>query len=116
MQQISKKPLSSSLAAQAILSFSLISTRRACSPTREYLGFALTEEGAWTQDVVFAKFDVVIESQSQRAYAAAYAKTMSAVAEGVGVIAAASRDNRERQTASVNTRAQVDQIVKNYIR
>ena len=65
---------------------------------------------------MFAKFDVVIESQSQRAYAAAYAKTMSAVAEGVGVIAAASRDNRKLQSVSVNARAQVDQIVKNYMR
>ncbi|GIS01594.1 MAG: hypothetical protein CM15mP103_01450 [Gammaproteobacteria bacterium] len=54
-------------------------------PTREYLGFALIEEGDWNQDLVFAKFDVIIEPQNQRAYAAAYAKMMSAAAEDVGL-------------------------------
>jgi len=54
-------------------------------PTREYLGFALIEEGDWNQDMVFAKFDVIIEPQNQRAYAAAYAKMMSAAAEDVGL-------------------------------
>ena len=49
------------------------------------LGFALTEEGDWNQDLVFAKFDVIIEPQNQRAYAAAYAKMMSAAAEDVGL-------------------------------
>lgn len=34
---------------------------------------------------MFGKFDVIIEPQSQRAYAAAYARTRSAVAEDVGL-------------------------------
>lgn len=54
-------------------------------PTREYLGFALLEEGDWTQDSVFAKFDVIIEPQNQRAYAMAYAKMMKAAAADVGL-------------------------------
>ena len=53
--------------------------------TREYPGFALTEEGDWNQNLMFAKFDVIIEPQNQRAYAAAYAKMMSAAAEDVGL-------------------------------
>lgn len=54
-------------------------------PTREYLGFAPTEEGDWNQDLVSAKFDMIIEPQNQRAYAAAYAKIMSAAAQDVGL-------------------------------
>ena len=34
---------------------------------------------------MFAKFDVIIEPQNQRAYAAAYAKIMSAAAQDVGL-------------------------------
>ena len=54
-------------------------------PTREYLGFVLIEEGDWNQDLVFAKFDVIIEPHNQRACAAAFAKMTSAAAEDVGL-------------------------------
>ena len=45
--------------------------------TSQYMGPAAIDENDWTQDSVFAKYDIIVEPQNQAAYAAAYADTVS---------------------------------------
>ena len=59
----------------------------------QYLGFAPIDQNDWGKDTTFSKFDIVVEPQDQAAYAAAYGKMMSRVAEdrdvksyGLGVV------------------------------
>ena len=40
------------------------------------MGPAAIDENDWTQDSVFAKYDIIVEPQNQAAYAAAYADMM----------------------------------------
>ena len=48
-------------------------------PTMQYMGYALIDENDWTQDTVFAKFDINIEPESEVAFANAYLKMMNEV-------------------------------------
>tara|TARA_B100000427_G_scaffold243645_1_gene206618 strand:- start:87 stop:458 length:372 start_codon:yes stop_codon:yes gene_type:complete len=45
----------------------------------QYMGYALIDENDWTQDTVFAKFDINIEPESEVAFANAYLKMMNEV-------------------------------------
>jgi hypothetical protein len=48
-------------------------------PTTQYMGFTLIDANDRTKDTVFAKYDVIVGSENQAAYAASYAKMMKAV-------------------------------------
>ncbi len=49
--------------------------------TSQYMGPAAIDENDWTQDSVFAKYDIIVEPQNQAAYAAAYADMMQKVSK-----------------------------------
>ena len=51
----------------------------------QYLGFAPVDENDWGNDSTFSKFDIVVEPQDQAAYAAAYGKMMSKVAQDIDI-------------------------------
>jgi len=51
----------------------------------QYMGPAAVDENDWTQDLVFSKFDIIVEPQNQAAYAAAYSEMMEKVSEDVDV-------------------------------
>ncbi len=53
--------------------------------TSQYMGPAAIDENDWTQDSVFAKYDIIVEPQNQGAYAAAYADMMQKVSKDVDV-------------------------------
>ena len=53
--------------------------------TSQYMGAAAIDENDWTQDSVFAKYDVIVEPQNQAAYAAAYADMMEKISKDVDV-------------------------------
>ena len=52
-------------------------------PTNQYMGSAHIDENDWTQDSVFAKYDIIVEPQNQAAYAAAFADMMKKVSQDV---------------------------------
>ena len=49
----------------------------------QYMGPAAVDENDWTQDLVFSKFDIIVEPQNQAAYAAAYSEMMEKVSDDV---------------------------------
>ena len=51
----------------------------------QYMGPAAIDENDWTQDSVFAKYDIIVEPQNQAAYAAAYADMMQKVSKDADV-------------------------------
>ncbi len=53
--------------------------------TSQYMGPAGIDENDWTQDSVFAKYDIIVEPQNQAAYAAAYADMMQKVSKDADV-------------------------------
>ena len=53
--------------------------------TSQYMGPAAIDENDWTQDSVFAKYDIIVEPQNQAAYAAAYADMMQKVSKDADV-------------------------------
>tara|TARA_B100000676_G_C17948423_1_gene770608 strand:+ start:388 stop:1113 length:726 start_codon:yes stop_codon:yes gene_type:complete len=53
--------------------------------TSQYMGPAAIDENDWTQDSVFAKYDIIVEPQNQAAYAAAYADMMQKVSKDAEV-------------------------------
>ena len=53
--------------------------------TSQYMGPAAIDENDWTQDSVFAKYDIIVEPQNQAAYAAAYADMMKKISKDVDV-------------------------------
>ena len=53
--------------------------------TSQYMGPAAIDENDWTQDSVFAKYDIIVEPQNQGAYAAANADMMEKISKDVDV-------------------------------
>ena len=51
----------------------------------QYMGPAAVDENDWTQDLVFSKFDIIVEPQNQAAYAAAYSEMMKKVSADIDV-------------------------------
>ena len=51
----------------------------------QYMGPAAIDENDWTQDSVFAKYDIIVEPQNQTAYAAAYADMMEKISKDIDV-------------------------------